>query len=1004
MFSPSASWIWHGPSDAPHQRVLAFRRSFEIESDPNDAKVRITADSRYELFVNGRSVGQGPPRSWIEPWTVDEYDLGACLRRGENSIAVRVTHFGISTFQYLYARPGLIAQLAYDGQTLASDASWRVATEASFAERVPRIDCQQAWEEQYDANLAPVDAAGRAWWEPGFTEADCETVWSEATVVDAPHTTFEPRRVPALTRRPVPAVVRGELEAVRPAEHVWTADLKPVIDPYDREANVIHAAVMVRLRIRSDADQTIELHELHNPWQWKLNGKALSFDDHTLQLTERGVAHARLRRGSNVLLGRMPAAMHFGQFQLNARVERPISFDTLTAAPASGNGHPAPAAWEVIGPFQPAAPGGAASAMIANSRELTTAKELAPSATPHRFEAIWAAGDASREDEDAGLVRPMPEFCVKPVDVFGVCGSERRTDAGRPRWNDPEAMTRDDETSTRIEPDPRADARFLLDFQREVVGYHEFELEAAAGTVIDFHVFEFIQPLSAEAHRSGRINLCTGMNNTFRYVCREGHQRYRTLLRRGGRYAWVSIRNAARPVSIQGVRLIESTAPLSDRGAFRSSDSLLDRAYEVSRQTLRCCAEDTYTDCPTYEQVYWVGDARNESLVDLSLNGDATLSEHCWRQAARSLARNPLVESHVPSGFQGLIPTWSFLWMRWAWEHFIFTGDEAFAEEALDWIARQVDNLAGMIGDDGLIDLHAWNLFDWADMDTPADAKVCHVNCFAVRGLEDTANLAEKMNQHERARSWRAMAQSLREATDRAFWSENERAYRDCIRVDGAPSDVFSQQTQTAAYLAGIGDRDRASRCRALITDPPPHFVVSGSPFFLFFVFEVLAEEGETGEMLEQIRRGVGPQIEAGATTFWERFHPHAERMTRSHCHAWSAGPGYFLPRYALGVRPAAPGWAEALIEPRPDVLRFAEGVVPTPRGDIACGWRSEGGKLRIEIRLPETIEARIRLPFEGTCHLERGTRRRAEGNEICVAGPEVALTIEPMDAVAAGR
>ena len=236
-----------------------------------------------------------------------------------------------------------------------------------------------------------------------------------------------------------------------------------MIDPQDRDANVIHAAVMVRLRIRSDADQTIELHELHNPWQWKLNGKALSFDDHTLQLTERGVAHARLRRGSNVLLGRMPAAMHFGQFQLNARVERPISFDTLTAAPASGNGHPAPAAWEVIGPFQPVAPGGAASAMIANSRELTTAKELAPSATPHRFEAIWAAGDASREDEDAGLVRPMPEFCVKPVDVFGVCGSERRTDAGRPRWNDPEAMTRDDETSTRIEPDPRAvSVRFSL--------------------------------------------------------------------------------------------------------------------------------------------------------------------------------------------------------------------------------------------------------------------------------------------------------------------------------------------------------------------------------------------------------------------------------------------------------------------------------------------------------------------------------------------------------------
>ena len=32
-------------------------------------------------------------------------------------------------------------------------------------------------------------------------------------------------------------------------------------------------------------------------------------------------------------------------------------------------------------------------------------------------------------------------------------------------------------------------------------------------------------------------------------------------------------------------------------------------------------------------------------------------------------------------------------------------------------------------------------------------------------------------------------------------------------------------------------------------------------------------------------------QIDAGATTFWEMYHPNEERLTRSHCHGWSAAP-----------------------------------------------------------------------------------------------------------------
>ena len=55
----------------------------------------------------------------------------------------------------------------------------------------------------------------------------------------------------------------------------------------------------------------------------------------------------------------------------------------------------------------------------------------------------------------------------------------------------------------------------------------------------------------------------------------------------------------------------------------------------------------------------------------------------------------------------------------------------------------------------------------------------------------------------------------------------------------------------------------------------------------------------------------------------------------RSFCHAWGASPIYLLGRYYLGVRPTAPGFAKYCVSPCLGGLRWMEGSVPTPLGDI---------------------------------------------------------------------
>jgi hypothetical protein len=49
-----------------------FRRTFEVAEVPTQAPLRITADSRYVLWVNGFGVGRGPIRSQPRRLRYDE--------------------------------------------------------------------------------------------------------------------------------------------------------------------------------------------------------------------------------------------------------------------------------------------------------------------------------------------------------------------------------------------------------------------------------------------------------------------------------------------------------------------------------------------------------------------------------------------------------------------------------------------------------------------------------------------------------------------------------------------------------------------------------------------------------------------------------------------------------------------------------------------------------------------------------------------------------------------
>lgn len=122
----SGCWIWSGWDHSMRYDAAFFRRAFDLDSKPEALRIRISADSRYRLHVNGQRIGWGPLKPTWQRWFYDVHDLAPWLVPGRNVIAVEVHHFGIkgpTSFVTRHA-PGLFVQVV-DQPELGSSAEWR---------------------------------------------------------------------------------------------------------------------------------------------------------------------------------------------------------------------------------------------------------------------------------------------------------------------------------------------------------------------------------------------------------------------------------------------------------------------------------------------------------------------------------------------------------------------------------------------------------------------------------------------------------------------------------------------------------------------------------------------------------------------------------------------------------------------------------------------------------------------------------------------------------------
>jgi hypothetical protein len=197
-----ARWCWTTLRlPRPWNTYAYFRRAVDLPDRPMSAVVRISADARYTLFVNGRRVHHGPARSFPHAQSYDTLDLADFLTAGLNVVCAIVHQFGVPTAQSVYRdATGFVLDGSAETHAgtfpLHTPDGWLCRDAGGWRKHVARLSADLGFQEHFDADADPPD-----WMVPEYV-ATPEEGWKPPVVIAPigghPWVVMRPRGAPLL--------------------------------------------------------------------------------------------------------------------------------------------------------------------------------------------------------------------------------------------------------------------------------------------------------------------------------------------------------------------------------------------------------------------------------------------------------------------------------------------------------------------------------------------------------------------------------------------------------------------------------------------------------------------------------------------------------------------------------------------------------------------------------------------------------------------------------------
>ena len=419
------------------------------------------------------------------------------------------------------------------------------------------------------------------------------------------------------------------------------------------------------------------------------------------------------------------------------------------------------------------------------------------------------------------------------------------------------------------------------------------------------------------------------------------------------------------------LELANVRAGLPKVSTFRSASDVYNGTHGIIDAAMRANMSWVMTDCPHREKLGWL-----ECSYLLAPSFQYRYDCRAWlakiardiRDAQEPSGRVLTVAPSYPAGkFPGAF-NWTVEWGAAAallpWLHYEWYGDLKILRDNFDMMCRFTDYIQTE-AKDGVAPGGLGDWYDYGHGQPPGPSRYTPttLSATATWGLcaLTVSRAADALGRPADAKKYRELHTRIASDFCRHFQDPLTRK----LHHNGSPQ--CANAMALCAELVPAADR-------ALLVDDVIRDLkqrdwqqTPGDVGHVYFI-RALAQAGRS-DVLHRVysRQGTGSYggiLKKGLTSLpetWDAMMDGSQSL--NHCMLGHVMEWYY--GYVAGIRqqPGSIGWQKILIAPNPGDLMNAEAILQTPPGRVVSRWRNNGSTFRLEIKIPDGVEAMAILP-----------------------------------------
>ncbi|MBO9202467.1 MULTISPECIES: alpha-L-rhamnosidase-related protein [Niastella] len=428
-------------------------------------------------------------------------------------------------------------------------------------------------------------------------------------------------------------------------------------------------------------------------------------------------------------------------------------------------------------------------------------------------------------------------------------------------------------------------------------------------------------------------------------------QVYTNLNFRTYRYIQLLVQTQNDPLVIDDLFGTFTGYPFQQPSTFVTTDTGINKILETGWRTARLNAWETYTDCPYYEQLQYIGDTRVQAMITYYNSADNRLPRNAIELMDHSRLTDGVTLSRYPSKGTQIISTFSLWYIGMLHDYWMYRGDSNFISSKLAG-AREILSFFSkyQTADGSLKNTPYWTFVDWANgqnwfVGSPpkgTDGSSAILDLQLLWAYQWAAGLENKLGIPYYANHYSQQAARLKQTIQRKYWNAAHGLF-----ADTREQNSFSQHTNSLAILTGMLNKAAMTAvANRMLTDST---LTQCTIYFKYYLHQALVKAGLGDNYMDWL--GIWyKNLAAGLTTWTEDSNID---YTRSDCHAWGSSPNIEFFRTVLGIDSDAPGFSKIKIEPHVGKLINLAGEIPHPNGSISVHYQLQKGKWTMRINLP---------------------------------------------------